>query len=257
MLAKRIIPCLDIFNGKVIKGKRFTNHKTIGNVVDFSKYYATSGADELVFYDIAASTENRLLNKSWISKVAESINIPFCVAGGVNKVSQAKEIFSLGADKISINTPALNDPFFISRLADVFGSQCVVVGIDSWFIKSSNSYQVKKYTGNQYITNYTNWQTISWIETIQKLGAGEVVINVINQDGLKNGYDIKQLSDIRKHCSIPLIVSGGAGKDQHFLAALKTAKVDGVLAATAFHKNIIDIKDLKRYLLSKGVEVRL
>ncbi|PHN16228.1 imidazole glycerol phosphate synthase subunit HisF [Candidatus Tremblaya phenacola] len=257
MLAKRIIPCLDIFNGKIIKGKRFSNHNDIGNIVDYSKYYASSGADELVFYDITASVEDRLIDKRWISKVAESINIPFCVAGGIRNVSQAKEVFSLGADKISVNTPALSDPFFISRLADIFGSQCVVVGIDSWFNKSINTYQVRSYTGNQYVSNYASWHTIAWVETIQKLGAGEVVINVINQDGIKKGYDIKHLTDIRNCCSMPLIASGGAGNRHHFISALKESKVDGVLAASVFHRNTIDISSLKKFLLSKGVEVRL
>jgi len=257
MLAKRIIPCLDVRDGQVVKGVQFRNHEIIGDIVPLAQRYAQEGADELVFYDITASSDCRVVDKSWVSRVAEVIDIPFCVAGGIKSVEDASQILTFGADKISINSPALADPDLISRLADRFGVQCIVVGIDTWFDAESDSYQVYQFTGDEQRTKATTWQTVDWVKEVQKRGAGEIVLNMMNQDGVRNGYDLRQLKLIRDVCHVPLIASGGAGTPEHFLEAFRDADVDGALAASVFHKQIINIGDLKRYLSQQGVEIRL
>jgi cyclase len=257
MLAKRIITCLDVRNNQVVKGVQFRNHKIIGDIVPLARRYAKESIDELVFYDITASSENRVIDKNWIAQVAAVIDIPFCVAGGIQSVEHAKQILSCGADKISINSPALADPTLISRLADRFGVQCIVVGIDSWYDKQNNLYQVKQYTGDQACTRVTTWQTLDWVEEVQRLGAGEIVLNMMNQDGSCNGYDLQQLQSVRDCCHVPLIASGGAGTSQHFLEAFCKANIDGALAASVFHKQIININKLKQFLAQKGVKIRL
>lgn len=257
MLAKRIIPCLDVRDGQVVKGVQFRNHEIIGDIVPLAQRYAQEGADELVFYDITASSDGRVVDKSWVSRVAEVIDIPFCVAGGIKSVEDASQILTFGADKISINSPALADPDLISRLADRFGVQCIVVGIDTWFNAETDSYQVYQFTGDEKRTKATTWQTVDWVQEVQKRGAGEIVLNMMNQDGVRNGYDLRQLKLIREVCHVPLIASGGAGTPEHFLAAFRDADVDGALAASVFHKQIINIGDLKRYLSQQGVEIRL
>lgn len=257
MLAKRIIPCLDVRDGQVVKGVQFRNHEIIGDIVPLAQRYAQEGADELVFYDITASSDGRVVDKSWVSRVAEVIDIPFCVAGGIKSVEDASQILTFGADKISINSPALADPDLISRLADRFGVQCIVVGIDTWFDAESDSYQVYQFTGDEQRTKATTWQTVDWVKVVQKRGAGEIVLNMMNQDGVRNGYDLRQLKLIRDVCHVPLIASGGAGTPEHFLEAFRDADVDGALAASVFHKQIINIGDLKRYLSQQGVEIRL
>lgn len=257
MLAKRIIPCLDVANGKVIKGIQFKNHEIVGDIISLASKYAKEGADELVFYDIMASPNNQVVNKKWITQVAEVINIPFCVAGGINTLQQAKQILESGADKISVNSPALINPTLIQELAENLGTQCVVVGIDTWYNTEKNIYQVQYYTGNIYKKKTTKWKTLDWIKTVQKYGAGEIVLNMINKDGTKNGYDLKQLQHIRKHCQIPLIASGGAGTYQHFLEVFRDTNVDGALAASVFHKNIININTLKKFLIKQGIQIRL
>ncbi|MGQ7804147.1 imidazole glycerol phosphate synthase subunit HisF [Hafnia alvei] len=257
MLAKRIVPCLDVRDGQVVKGVQFRNHEIIGDIVPLAQRYAQEGADELVFYDITASSDGRVVDKSWVSRVAEVIDIPFCVAGGIKSIEDASQILTFGADKISINSPALADPDLISRLADRFGVQCIVVGIDTWFDAESDSYQVYQFTGDEQRTKATTWQTVDWVKEVQKLGAGEIVLNMMNQDGVRNGYDLRQLKLIRDVCHVPLIASGGAGTPEHFLEAFRDADVDGALAASVFHKQIINIGDLKRYLSQQGVEIRL
>lgn len=257
MLAKRIIPCLDVRQGQVVKGVQFRNHEIIGDIVPLARRYAEEGADELVFYDITASADGRVVDKRWIADVAEVIDIPFCVAGGIQSVAQASEILSYGADKISINSPALADPTLISRLADRFGVQCIVVGIDTWFDAASGRYQVNQYTGDETRTRITSWQTLDWVEEVQRRGAGEIVLNMMNQDGVRNGYDLPQLRQVRERCHVPLIASGGAGTMAHFLAAFRDAQVDGALAASVFHKQIINIGELKQFLAAEGVEIRL
>lgn len=257
MLAKRIIPCLDVRDGQVVKGVQFRNHEIIGDIVPLAQRYAQEGADELVFYDITASSDGRVVDKSWVSRVAEVIDIPFCVAGGIKSIEDASQILTFGADKISINSPALADPDLISRLADRFGVQCIVVGIDTWCDAESDSYQVYQFTGDEQRTKATTWQTVDWVKEVQKRGAGEIVLNMMNQDGVRNGYDLRQLKLIRDVCHVPLIASGGAGTPEHFLEAFRDADVDGALAASVFHKQIINIGDLKRYLSQQGVEIRL
>lgn len=256
MLARRIIPCLDVRDGKVVKGVQFRNHEIIGDIVPLAQKYAEAGADELVFYDITASSDGRVVDKSWVSRIAEVIDIPFCVAGGIKSEADAKEILMMGADKISINSPALRDPELITRLADVFGQQCIVVGIDSFYNKETDQYQVYQFTGDETRTQKTDWTTFEWIKKVVSLGAGEIVLNCMNQDGVRQGYDIEQLKQARAACNVPLIASGGAGAIGHFSDVYQQADVDGALAASVFHKGVIAIKDLKDYLKEQNVEVR-
>jgi len=257
MLAKRIIPCLDVKDGKVVKGVKFRNHEIIGDIVPLAEQYAKAGADELVFYDITASADGRVVDKSWVTRIAQVIDIPFCVAGGIKTEEDAQQILKMGADKISINSPALMDPTLISRLADQFGQQCVVVGIDSFFNEETGEYQVYQFTGDETRTQKTSWTTFEWIEKVQSLGAGEIVLNCMNQDGVRKGYDIKQLEQARSVCNVPLIASGGAGEVSHFKEVFQQADVDGALAASVFHKGIIPISELKETLKQNKVEIRL
>lgn len=257
MLAKRIIPCLDVRNGQVVKGVQFRNHEIIGDIVPLAKRYAQEGADELVFYDITASSDGRVVDKSWVAKVAEVIDIPFCVAGGIKTVEDAGQILTFGADKISINSPALANPDLITQLADRYGVQCIVVGIDTWYDQESNSYHVYQFTGDEKRTVATKWNTLDWVKEVQKRGAGEIVLNMMNQDGVRNGYDLAQLKAVREVCHVPLIASGGAGTMEHFLQAFNEPDADGALAASVFHKQIINIGELKQYLVQHGVNIRL
>ena len=257
MLAKRIIPCLDVRDGKVVKGVKFRNHEIIGDIVPLAQKYAEAGADELVFYDITASSDGRVVDKSWVSRIAEVIDIPFCVAGGIKSEADAQQILMMGADKISINSPALQDPKLISRLADHFGQQCVVVGIDSFYNEDEAQYQVYQFTGDETRTQKTSWTTFEWIKKVQELGAGEIVLNCMNQDGVRQGYDLEQLKQARAVCNIPLIASGGAGAMTHFKDVYQQADVDGALAASVFHKGVIPMDELKTYLRNEKIEIRL
>lgn len=231
MLAKRIIPCLDVKDGVVVKGVKFRGHEVMGEIVPLARRYAEEGADELVFYDITASSDGRVVDKSWISRVAEAIDIPFCVAGGIRSIEDAGRLLAFGADKISVNSPALADPTLISRLAERFGVQCVVVGIDSWHDEKTGEYWVNQYTGDEKKTRVTQWRTLDWVEEVQRRGAGEIVLNMMNQDGVRQGYDLTQLSAVRAVCKVPLIASGGAGTMEHFLDAFETAHADGGLGS--------------------------
>ena len=217
--------------------------------------YCNEGADELVFYDITASPDGRTVDRSWVTSVAAVLDIPFCVAGGIRTLSDAKDVLNRGADKISINSPALGDPDLISQLASRFGSQCVVIGIDSR--AENGAWQVYQFTGDPDKTETANWQTLAWVKEVQDRGAGEIVLNCMNQDGVKNGYDCRQLAEVRKHCRIPLIASGGAGKPDHFRDVFNNANVDGALAASVFHNSEIDIGDLKRFLSDSDIDVRI
>ncbi|MCQ1056532.1 imidazole glycerol phosphate synthase subunit HisF [Photobacterium sp. ZSDE20] len=257
MLARRIIPCLDVRDGQVVKGVQFRNHEIIGDIVPLAKRYAEEGADELVFYDITASSDGRVVDKSWVARVAEVIDIPFCVAGGIKSAEDASRILQFGADKVSINSPALADPNLITELADKFGVQCIVVGIDSYFDADTGKYQVYQFTGDESRTKATRWETRDWVQEVQRRGAGEIVLNMMNQDGVRNGYDLTQLDMVRDVCHVPLIASGGAGEMVHFADAFNKANVDGALAASVFHKQIINIGELKQYLKQQGVEIRL
>ncbi|MCF7922204.1 MAG: imidazole glycerol phosphate synthase subunit HisF [Candidatus Marinimicrobia bacterium] len=256
MLARRIIPCLDVREGKVVKGVRFRDHEIVGDIVPLAEFYSQRGADELVFYDITASSDGRSVDRSWIERVARVIDIPFCVAGGISTLDLAAEVLEMGADKISINSPALNNPNLIYDLNQRFGQQCVVVGIDSFQDETSGEYQVYQYTGDVESTQLTTWKTFDWIQEVQKLGAGEIVLNCMNQDGVRQGYDIIQLTQARMICDIPLIASGGAGTREHFKEVFEQSDVDGALAASVFHKRVLDIQELKQYLSESGVEVR-
>ena len=256
MLAKRIIPCLDVRDGKVVKGVQFRNHEIIGDIVPLAEQYAKAGADELVFYDITASSDQRVVDKSWVSRIAQVIDIPFCVAGGIKSVEDAGRILEMGADKISTNSPALTNPELINELHDVYGQQCVVIGIDSFYNEANNQYEVYKFTGDESRTQQTAWQTLDWIKEVQSRGAGEIVLNCMNQDGVRKGYDIAQLAAVREVCNIPLIASGGAGAIEHFTDVFKQADVDGALAASVFHKAIINIDELKATLVAAGVPMR-
>ncbi|MBE1299164.1 MAG: imidazole glycerol phosphate synthase subunit HisF [Alteromonadaceae bacterium] len=256
MLARRIIPCLDVRDGKVVKGVQFRNHEIIGDIVPLAQRYAEAGADELVFYDITASSDQRVVDKSWVERIAQVIDIPFCVAGGIKTVEDAKIILEMGADKISVNSPALANPELVTQLNERFGQQCVVVGIDSYYDETSKTYQVYQFTGDEKRTQNTGRQTADWVEEVQKRGAGEIVLNCMNQDGVRKGYDIEQLSNIREKCKVPLIASGGAGAMEHFADVFETSDVDGALAASVFHKQIIDIQELKSYLRTKNIEMR-
>lgn len=256
MLAKRLIPCLDVRDGVVVKGVQFRNHEIIGDIVPLAARYALEGADELVFYDITASSDGRVVDKSWVRKIAEVIDIPFCVAGGIKSVADAGKILELGADKISVNSPALARPELISELNAAFGQQCVVVGIDSYFDATTGQYQVYQYTGDESRSQKTRWLLLDWVEEVQRRGAGEIVLNCMNQDGVRQGYDLAQLSLVRQYCQVPLIASGGAGSVQHFIDVFRDADVDGALAASVFHKGIIAIPDLKAALIAANVEIR-
>lgn len=255
MLAKRVIPCLDVLNGLVVKGVQFKNHKIVGDIIELASRYAQEGADELVFYDIGASVNDKLVSSDWISQVSQSIDIPFCVAGGINSIKSAEERLAAGADKISINSPAIQRPELINELTDSFGKQCVVIGIDTF--QEGNKYRVKSFTGDPNKTKETGKITKEWVEEVISRGAGEIVLNCMNKDGVKQGYDIEQLSSIREICTVPLIASGGAGTIQHFIDVFKKTNVDGALAASVFHKSLINIQNLKEELNNSSIEVRL
>ena len=257
MLAKRIIPCLDVKDGQVVKGVKFRNHEIIGDIIPLAQRYAEQGADELVFYDITASADQRVVDKSWVSRIAEVIDIPFCVAGGIKTAAQAQQMLEMGADKISINSPALADPNLIRQLSEQFGQQCVVIGIDSYFDSETGQYQVYQFTGSEQATRKTQWQTFDWIEKVQQMGAGEIVLNCMNQDGVRQGYDIEQLQQARRICHVPLIASGGAGAVEHFTQVFQHADVDGALAASVFHKSVIEIPTLKQQLKAQNLEIRV
>lgn len=254
MLAKRIIPCLDVKDGQVVKGVRFRDHQIVGDIVNLASYYTQQQADELVFYDITASCEARAVDKNWVRNVARCIHIPFCVAGGIRTLNDAEMILNNGADKISINSPALENPKLIDDLVKAFGTQCIVVGIDS--IKIEDTYYVCQYTGDVNKSIKTQKYTSDWIKEVQARGAGEIVLNCMDQDGVRKGYDIAQLSMMRKMTQVPLIASGGAGALSHFKEVFVEAQVDGALAASVFHKREIEIDILKQYLAENAIRIR-
>lgn len=253
-VAVRLIPCLDVRDGRVVKGIKFRNHRDMGDIVELAERYRDLGADELVFYDITASPQGRSVDTAWVERVAEAINIPFCVAGGIRDVATARAILHAGADKVSVNSPALARPELISELADAFGSQCVVIGIDS--IREDNKLRVRQYTGDPDNMVDPRRDTEHWVDEVQRLGAGEIVLNCMDSDGVQTGYDLDQLKAMRTRCRVPLIASGGAGKREHFRDVFKQADVDGALAATVFHSGQISIPDLKSWLDGEGIVVR-
>ncbi|STX29315.1 imidazoleglycerol-phosphate synthase, cyclase subunit HisF [Legionella beliardensis] len=254
MLAKRIIPCLDVRDNVVVKGVKFDHHRIIGDILELAKRYSDENADELVFYDITASSEQRPVCPEWINRVAATINIPFTVAGGIRTVAKARAILNAGADKISINSPALENPNLINELSQAFGSQCVVIGVDSQWIE--DDFYVFQYTGNVKTMRNAARKTIDWVKEVQERGAGEIVLNCMQSDGVRNGYDIEQLKKIRAVTEVPLIASGGAGKESDFMEVFKQSQVDGALAASIFHDQLLAIPTLKAYLAAQNIEVR-
>ena len=255
MLTRRIIPCLDVRDGRVVKGVRFRDHVDMGDIVELSLRYREQGADELVFYDIGASPQGRSVDYRWVERFARLVDIPFCVAGGISDVETARAVLFAGADKISINSPVLGSPRLISELASAFGEQCVVVGIDS-IREEDGQWRVRRYTGDPSRTQALPMRTLDWIDEVQRLGAGEIVLNCMDNDGVRRGYDIAQLRQARERCRVPLVASGGAGQMQHFADAFEQADVDGALAASVFHSGAIAIPELKRFLRQQQIEVR-
>ncbi len=255
MLTRRIIPCLDVRDGQVVKGIRFRDHVVMGAIEDLARRYRDAGADELVFYDITASPQGRAVDCAWIERVARIIDIPFCVAGGIRSVADARAVLHAGADKISVNSPALERPELIDELAAAFGVQCVVAGIDS-LRDADGEWRVRQYSGDPDKTRALPRRTLDWVVEAQARGAGEIVLNCMGSDGVRSGYDIEQLAAVRALCRVPLIASGGAGAPEHFLAVFSQADVDGALAASVFHSGAIAIGDLKGYLRAQGVPIR-
>lgn len=253
--ARRIIPCLDVRGGRVVKGVRFRGHRDLGDVLDFAQRYRDAGADELVFYDITASPDGRSVDPAWIARISRRLDIPFCVAGGIRNVETAEAILHAGADKVSVNAPALERPVLIEQLAKRFGSQCVVVGIDSAW--TGEDWQVRSHTGRTETTRSVNRRTLDWVREAQLRGAGEIVLNCMDSDGVRSGYDVAQLRAVREQCRVPLVASGGAGGLAHFADVFENASVDAALAASVFHTGSIPIPELKTFLDQKGIPVRL
>ena len=254
-LARRIIPCLDVRDGEVVKGVQFRDHRVMGGIIELATRYSAEGADELVFYDITASPQGRSVDSDWVSRVAEVIDIPFCVAGGIRSVEDARKVLQRGADKISINTPAVQRPELIDELVMAFGSQCVVVGIDS--VLQGGTWVTRQMTGIPDQMQQTGHATLEWITEVTGRGAGEIVLNCMGSDGTRQGFDIEQLRAARAVTSVPLIASGGAGDVSHFIDVFEQADVDGALAATVFHNNKVPIPALKQMLSAAGIGVRL
>jgi imidazole glycerol-phosphate synthase subunit HisF len=222
--------------------------------MDLALRYRDEGADELVFYDITASPEERSVDRRWVERVARVLDIPFCVAGGIRTVDEAEQVLACGAEKISVNSPALADPELIDALAERFGAQCVVIGIDSQ--TASDGYRVQRLTGDAERTCDASRATLDWVAEVQRRGAGEIVLNCMASDGVRQGYDIAQLKAVRSVCRVPLVASGGAGTIEHFVEVFGSAGVDAALAASVFHSGDIAIPDLKRELRGRGIEVR-
>ncbi len=254
-LARRIIPCLDVRDGRVVKGTRFRDHVDMGDIVGLASRYRDEGADELVFYDITASPQERPVEVAWVERVAEQIDIPFCVAGGITSVAAARAVLHAGADKVSVNTPATRRPALVAELAAEFGTQCVVVGVDS-LRDEDGVWRIRQLTGSPEATRALPVATLDWVQQVQELGAGEIVLNCMGSDGVRQGYDVEQLRAVRAVCAVPLIASGGAGTPEHFAQVFLEADVDGALAASVFHSGQIAIPDLKAHLAARGVEVR-
>jgi imidazole glycerol-phosphate synthase subunit HisF len=226
----------------------------VGDILELATRYRDEGADELVFYDITASPEGRSVDRDWVRRVARVLDIPFCVAGGIRSVADAEEILNAGAEKVSVNSPALANPDLINALSTRFGSQCVVVGVDSQL--TEQGYRAFQFTGDPSRTRESGRDVLSWVREIQDRGGGEIVLNCMGSDGVRRGYDVEQLRKVREICQVPLVASGGAGAVEHFTAVFQEADVDAALAASVFHSGAIVIGELKRELRAAGVEVR-
>ena len=253
MHTKRIIPCLDVNNNRVVKGVNFVNLRDAGDPVEVAKAYNKAGADELVFLDITASSDNRNTVVDMVRRVAEQVFIPFTVGGGIRTVDDFKTLLREGADKISINSSAIMKPRLISDAADKFGSQCVVVAIDAKRRAHGSGWNIYKNGGRVDV----GIDAVEWARKVDKLGAGEILLTSMDCDGVKRGYDVELTRIISENVSIPVIASGGAGKKEHFYDALTEGKADAALAASLFHYKELEINDLKHYLKEKGVQVRI
>ena len=253
MYTKRIIPCLDVNNGRVVKGTNFVNLRDAGDPIEVSRLYDASGADELVFLDITASSDARNIKTELVRKIAETIFIPFTVGGGIRSVDDFRMILREGADKVAVNSAAIMDPDLISRAADKFGSQCVVVAIDAKRRAAGKGFNIFKNGGRVDM----GIDAVDWAMKACRLGAGEILLTSMDCDGTKNGYDIELTRTISENVDIPVIASGGAGSMEHFYEALTEGKADAALAASLFHYRELEIPDLKEYLKGKGVPVRL
>lgn len=253
MLAKRIIPCLDVKEGRVVKGVQFVNLREAGDPVELAGFYDQAGADELVFLDITASHEKRKTVIEVVSRTAQKVYIPLTVGGGIGTLEEIKDILGAGADKVSLNTAAFKNPSLISEGAEKFGTQCMVVAIDAKWNEDKKDWEVYLHGGR---TN-TGYSALEWAEEVERRGAGEILLTSMDRDGGKDGYDIPLTSAISERVRIPAIASGGAGKMEHFLEALTEGKADAALAASVFHYRQFTIKEVKEYLAENGVEVRL
>ncbi len=252
MFTKRIIPCLDVKDGRVVKGVNFVNLKDAGDPVEIAAAYDKAGADEVVFLDITASSDNRGTVVDMVRRVAEKVFIPFTVGGGIRSVEDFRALLREGADKISINSSAINRPDLISEAADKFGSQCVVVAIDAKRRKDGSGWNIYKNGGRVDV----GIDAVEWAMKVQQLGAGEILLTSMDCDGTKAGYDLELTKQIAEHVSIPVIASGGAGTKEHFYEALTEGRADAALAASLFHYKELEIMNLKDYLAEKGVSVR-
>ncbi|OGG27348.1 imidazole glycerol phosphate synthase subunit HisF [Candidatus Gottesmanbacteria bacterium RIFCSPLOWO2_01_FULL_39_12b] len=250
MLVKRIIPCLDVNRGRVVKGVNFIDLKDAGDPVELAKFYNDEGADELVFLDITASYENREIIIDIVRKVARQIFIPFTVGGGIRSVRDIKKILLAGADKVSLNTSAVTNPEFITEAANVFGSQCIVVAIDA--VKRSDGWEVVKNSG----TKPTGLDVLSWAKKATERGAGEILLTSIDCDGTRKGYDIELVRRISESVKVPVVASGGAGKIDDFVQIFREGKADAALAASLFHFNRVRISSLKERLQKNQILIR-
>ena len=249
MITKRIIACLDVANGKVVKGVKFGNHDVIGDVVELAEKYCKNGINELVLYDILASANDTEIDTKMIENIAKTINIPFCVAGKIDSCKKVEKCLKMGADKVSINSPALKNPDLIDEIVANFGSSTLVVGIDT------KNGEIYKNTGNVDKTEMCKWSVFYWVKEVENRGAGEIVINSMSFDGTRKGFDIELLDKITKLVKVPVIASGGAGKIEDFVEVFTKTAVSGALGASVFHKNLVDIKELKEKLRENNVLV--
>ena len=254
MVAKRIVPCLDVKDGRVVKGVRFAGHRDAGDPVELALRYRDEGADELVLYDIAASPTRGSVDAAWVRRIGRCLDIPFAVAGGIRSVERAERLLAAGAEKVSVNTPALVEPELIDRLVERFGSQCVVVGVDSRR-DGHGRWVVHRDTGDPERSRSAGRETLAWVAEAVARGAGEIVLNAMDHDGVGGGYDLEQIAAVRAICPVPLVASGGAGRSEHFAAAFE-AGADAALAAGVFHRGELAIPALKAELSERGIEVR-
>ncbi len=251
-MTKRIIPCLDVKDGKVVKGKAFVNLAKAGDPVELARFYSEEGADELVFLDISASEEGRQTVVDLVRRTALEVKIPFCVGGGIGSLQIMESLFNAGADKVSVNTPAVSRPQFIHEASKEFGKK-IVVAVDAKWSEELNDWEVYTHGGKKS----TGIKAVSWAREAEELGACEILLTSIDRDGYKDGYDLALTSAITGNVTIPVIASGGAGEMEHFADALEKAGADAVLAASVFHYRTFTIKEVKEYLQKRGIEVRL